>query len=210
MKFSKSHQETSSSDGLQSVTDSSPVWTFFRSLLPVRVASLITTTILGRHESLPDPGELAASRGENLYRLQKTQNRIITGIYRLSLAAFVAFFMILISFSLFMVGDPHTPLWLNGLLGTVQVLLLVGFIRTVVEFKTYRRQYADVSERLQQLVQQQRAKNPMGEHRMLTSLKPREHSGWDAKTCKGCQRAIELATPTCPHCGAEQDPLLAN
>ena len=56
-----------------------------------------------------------AGRSESLLQLHETQNRVIHSIYKISISGFVAIFMILLSFTLFLIADSDTPLWRTGI-----------------------------------------------------------------------------------------------
>ena len=168
-----------------------------------------------RPESEEDvPGPRAIGRGESLIRLHETQNRVITSIYKISISGFVAIFMILLSFTLFLMTDPSTPNWVTWLLVAVEALLVVGFVRTLHDFRYYQKHFNEVSLRLRELLRLQLAhaggQGKGVEHRLISALKPKEHQGWDAKRCRHCDRAIELTANVCQHCGQEQEPVFIN
>jgi hypothetical protein len=155
----------------------------------------------------------AMGRGESLVRLHETQNRVITSIYKISISGFVAIFMILLSFTLFLMTDPASPPWLTWLLVGVEAMLVVGFLRTLHDFRYYQKHFDEVSLRLRELLRQQLTLAGQGkatEHRLISALKPKEHQGWDAKRCRHCDRAIELTTNVCQHCGQEQGEVFIN
>ena len=156
----------------------------------------------------------ARDRGEHLFRLHETQNRVITSIYRISISGLVAIFIILLSFTLFIITDPKTPIWVSYLLIAVELLLVYGFVRTIRDFRTYQNHFGNVSARLRVLLRQQlqgSASTGQGrEHRLIASLKPKEYEGWDAKACLQCDKAIELTAAVCQHCGHEQGQILMN
>lgn len=153
-------------------------------------------------------------RGESLVRLHETQNRVITSIYKISISGFVAIFMILLSFTLFLVTDPSSPQWLTWLLVAVEAMLVVGFLRTLHDFRYYQKHFDEVSLRLRELLRQQLAlssgQGKTTEHRLISALKPKEHQGWDGKRCRHCDRVIELTSNVCQHCGQEQGQVYMN
>lgn len=157
-----------------------------------------------------EPQQRAMGRGESLMQLHETQNRVITSIYKISISGFVAIFMILLSFTLFLLTDPASPVWLTWLLAAVELLLIVGFARTLHDYRQYQKHYQEVSTRMRDLLHQQfahaggSAKQRGGEHRLIAALKPKEHKGWDAKHCTQCEKAIELTASVCQHCGQQQ------
>lgn len=161
-----------------------------------------------------DVGPAVRGRAESLFRLHETQNRVIVSIYKISIAGLVATFLILLSFTLFLLTDPFTPSWVSYMLVAVEGLLVVGFVRTLQEFQIYQKHYQEVSGRLRELMRQQFAQSTgparSGEHRLLSALKPKEHQGWDAKRCRHCDKAIEMTAEVCQHCGQEQEPVLQN
>jgi hypothetical protein len=161
----------------------------------------------------PEARPRAMGRGESLVRLHETQNRVITSIYKISISGFVAIFMILLSFTLFLITDPSSPQWLTWLLVGVEAMLVVGFLRTLHDFRYYQKHFDEVSLRLRELLRQQLSQSGQGkpaEHRLISALKPKEHQGWDAKRCRHCDRAIELTTNMCQHCGQEQGQVFTN
>jgi hypothetical protein len=162
-----------------------------------------------------------AVKGTGLLRLHEYQHKVLVDIFRTSIAGFFAFALILLSFTLHTLVDPHAPRWIAYLMGALGVLLAVGLLRTVQEFKVYRANYEEITLQLRAKLLQQAsrqgstppvagAKARSSEPRLLATLKPKEHKGWDAKTCRGCGRAIELMASICPSCGQDQDTLLAN
>ena len=155
---------------------------------------------------------LAKTKSEGLLQLYESQHRVILGIFRIGIAGFCAFFVISVSFTLFTFFDPYAPIWVAYMMIIVGALLLFGLYRTLQEFKTYLYNYANISERLRdtQRVQSGGAHTRRPESRVLSVLKPKEHKGWDAKTCENCNKSIELLANVCQHCGHEQETLLVN
>jgi hypothetical protein len=164
--------------------------------------------------------ERESAKGTGLLRLHEYQHKVLIDIFRTSIAGFFAFALILLSFTLHTLVDPHAPRWIAYLMGALGVLLAAGLIRTVKEFRIYRSNYDEITLQLKaKLLQQASRQGPSagtgvkargGEPRLLATLKPREYKGWDAKTCRGCGRAVELMATVCPSCGQDQDDLLAN
>jgi hypothetical protein len=164
--------------------------------------------------------ERNAAKGTGLLRLHEYQHKVLVDIFRTSIAGFFAFALILLSFTLHTLVDPSAPQWIGYLMGALGVLLVVGLIRTVKEFKIYRSNYEEITAQLKAKLQQQAtrqgvsqgagAKARGSEPRLLATLKPKEYKGWDAKVCPGCGRAVELLTTVCSSCGHGQDDLLAN
>ena len=149
----------------------------------------------------------AKGRGESLFKLHETQNRVITSIYKISISGLVAIFLILLSFTLFMLSDPLTPPWVAYLLAVVELLLIFGFFRTLKDYRSYQSHYKEISARLKELLRQQLAgkSSKGGESRLISALKPKEYGGWDSKACKQCERRIELSAEVCEHCGEDQE-----
>ena len=167
-------------------------------------------------------GEGVRGKGQTLLRLHEYQHRVIVEIFKVSLAGFFTFTLVLLGFALYSLLDPYAPRWMALVIGIMAAVLLVALYRTLQEFKAYHRSYAEITEQLRaKLMQQARAtvgtanvaasagKTPV-EHRLLSALKPKEHVGWDNKTCRNCQKSIELLATVCQHCGQEQDSLLTN
>jgi len=172
-----------------------------------------------------EPGAAASSaaarggKGQSLLRLHEYQHRVIVEIFKVSLAGFLTFTLVLLGFALYSLLDPYAPRWMALVIGTMAVVLLVALYRTLQEFKAYHRSYSEITAGLRaKLLQQARAaagapgaqlKTPV-EHRLLSALKPKEHTGWDYKACKHCHKSIELLADVCQHCGQEQESLLVN
>lgn len=193
-----------------------------RIVAPMKSLFLSSRVLMGRLHALLklQTEDLATavgsgSRGESLFKLHETQNRVILSIYKISISGLVAIFLILLSFTLFMLSDPLTPAWVSYLLVGVEGLLVLGFVRTLYDFRAYRKHYGEVSARLRELLRQQRqsggaAQSKGGELRLINALKPKEHQGWDAKACTQCEKAIEMTAGVCQHCGQDQGQVLAN
>ncbi len=184
--------------------------------LPQRVFSSLRSRL--RMVPVREAAEQATvGKGHNLLRLHEYQHKVIVDIFKTSVAGFFAFSLILLSFSLHTLLDPRAPSWLGYIMGLMSVLLLVGLFRTFKEFRAYRENYEEITEQLRAKVLQstripaQPAKPKGGiEQRLLSTLKPKEHKGWDAKSCRNCGRAIELMANVCPSCGHEQGDVLSN
>ncbi|HKI98506.1 MAG TPA: hypothetical protein VKB51_08555 [bacterium] len=173
------------------------------------------------------PGEPTANaganasrgKGQSLLRLHEYQHRVIVEIFKVSLAGFLTFTLVLLGFALYSLLDPYSPRWMALVIGTMAVVLLVALYRTLQEFKAYHRNYDDITAQLRaKLLQQTRSaagaagavgKAPV-EHRLLSALRPKEHTGWDFKPCTNCQKSIELLATVCQHCGHEQETVLVN
>lgn len=153
-----------------------------------------------------------AVRNDSLPQLYEAQHTIILGMFRLGVAGFCALFIVLISFTLFSYVDPHTPDWVVYTMVAVAALLLLGFYRTLQEFRTYLESYAAISTLLRETARPAgtTGKPRPRESKVLSVLKPKEHKGWDAKVCDNCHKAIELLATVCHHCGHEHEDLLAN
>lgn len=192
-----------------------------RKMLPDRWIFAIRA-LLGRNLKSPDKKEPFLGNGQTLLKLHEYQHRVIVEIFRVSIAGFFGFTLILAVFSIYSLFVPHAFGWISLLVVSLCIALLAGLYRTVHEFRTYRRNYRELTDRLRTKLQQQSrsyqsqagAGNPTGnpsvEHRLLSALKPKEHSGWDHKSCLNCKKAIELLATACQHCGQEQETLLVN
>ncbi len=186
--------------------------------LPHRVVSRLISRLkaeTARHAM----EEVAAGKGQGLLRLHEYQHRVIVDIFKTSIAGFFAFALILLSFTLHTLVDSHSPRWIAYLMGALALLLMAGLFRTVQEFRTYRDNYEEITVQLRAKLAQQTARpaaapTPKGgkgiEQRLLSTLKPKEYRGWDAKACKNCGRAMELLATVCPSCGHDQAVLLVN
>jgi hypothetical protein len=161
----------------------------------------------------------ARGKGQSLLRLHEYQHRVIVEIFKVSLAGFLIFTLVLLGFAFYSLLDPYAPRWMALVIGTMAVVLLIALYRTLQEFKAYRRNYDDITAQLRaKLLQQARAtgggqgvggKGPV-EHHLLSAIKPKEHNGWDHKQCRNCQKSIELLATVCQHCGHEQEAVLVN
>jgi hypothetical protein len=190
--------------------------------LPHRVMSLphrVMSQIRARLH--PDsPSDSKAVKGTGLLRLHEYQHKVLVDIFHTSIAGFFAFALILLAFTLHTLIDSHSPRWIAYLMGALSVLLILGLARTVKEFRIYRANYEEITLQLKAKLMQQAARQGAAEGqgakirgaepRLLATLKPKEYRGWDAKTCKGCGRPIELLASVCPSCGQDQENLLAN
>lgn len=169
-----------------------------------------------------DPGQESGTegqrgKGQNLLRLHEYQHRVIVEIFKVSIAGFFAFTLILIGFALYTLADPYAPHWMAYIIAALGLVLLVALYRTVQEFKTYRQNYEDITARLRTRLVQQPARGAAGgaaapalESQLLKALKPKEYAGWDQKHCRHCKKTIEMLAKVCQHCGHEQDSVLVN
>jgi len=178
--------------------------------------SSIKSLLPGKAEQAPDLSEVKA-KGEGLAKLHEYQHQVILGLFRINIAGLLAFLLIVLSFTLFTFSDPYAPRWLGFMMLTVGSLILVGCYRTVKEFRFYRKNYENLMEQLRAKLRQY-VKKPLSSRqeksstgsRVLSMLKPQEYNGWDAKSCRKCQKSIELLSAVCQHCGQEQEDLLLN
>lgn len=186
-------------------------------MFPGRWISSLRSLLNGNLGALDKP-EASRGNGQTLLKLHEYQHRVIVEIFRVSIAGFFGFTLLLVAISAYSLYDPYAPGWMSVLVVSLCVALLVALYRTVQEFKSYHRNYLELTERLRAKLQQQArvyqsqagsTKAP-AEHRLLSALKPKEHSGWDHKSCEHCKKAIELLSTVCHHCGQEQETLLVN
>lgn len=193
------------------------VSTKLRKMLPDRWIFAIRSLWGGNLEPT-EKKEAFRGNGQSLLKLHEYQHRVIVEIFRVSISGFFGFTLILAGFSIYSLFDPYAPGWLSLLVVSLCFGLLAGLYRTVHEFKSYRRNYEELTEQLRMKLQQQTRAyqsqtgpgKPPVEHRLLSALKPKEHSGWDHKSCTSCKKAIELLATVCQHCGQEQESLLVN
>lgn len=184
--------------------------------LPQRVISNLRSRL--RMAQAARAGEaVQAGKGSNLLRLHEYQHKVIVDIFKTSITGFFAFSLVLLSFSLHTLLDPNAPAWLALVMAVMSVMLLTGLYRTLREFRAYRQNYEEITEQLRAKVLQstraapQAAKAAVGiEQRLLSTLRPKEYKGWDAKACRNCGRAIELLATVCPSCGHDQEEVLRN
>ncbi len=183
--------------------------------IPNRLSALWTRF---RQEPATDRREREViGKGHSLLRLHEYQHRVIIEIFRISITGTLVFSFVLIGFSLYSLLDPYAPSWMAVLTALIAVSLCAALVRTVQEFRTYRSNYQEISAILQSKLVKQTVKGTVAtssgeglENRLLTSLKPREHKGWDAKTCRHCNKSIDMMTSVCQHCGQEQNDVLGN
>lgn len=161
--------------------------------------------------------DASRGKGQSLLRLHEYQHRVIVEIFKVSLAGFLTFTLVLLGFALYSVFDPYAPGWLALVIAAMAVVILVALYRTVQEFKAYHHNYEEITAGLRTRLLQQARTTGGGatgktsvEHRLLSALKPKEHAGWDFKHCRNCQKSIELLATVCQHCGHEQESLLVN
>ncbi len=183
-------------------------------LLPDLFLSSIKSLLVG--EAAQESSDATRGKGHNLLRLHEYQHRVIVEIFKISIAGFLAFTLILLGLAVYSLFDPYAPGWTAAVIAALGGVLLLALYRTVQEFRVYRQNYEEITARLRaKLIQQARAASGgqgkgVVEHRLLSALKPKEHSGWDAKQCKHCHKAIEMLATVCQHCGQEQDAPLVN
>ncbi|MCH8075117.1 MAG: hypothetical protein IIC64_04780 [SAR324 cluster bacterium] len=188
-----------------------------RKMLPERWIFAIRALLSGNLGS-PEKKEPFRGNGQSLLKLHEYQHRVIVEIFKISIAGFFGFTLILAGFSFYSLFDPHALGWISLLMVSLCFALFAGLFRTVREFRSYHRNYQELTTRLRMKLQQQtrayqsqsEGGNPSVEHRLLSALKPKEHSGWDHKSCENCKKAIELLATVCQHCGQEQETLLVN
>ena len=162
--------------------------------------------------------EAGRGNGQSLLRLHEYQHKVIVEIFRVSIAGFFGFTLILTLFAVYALFAPSAPSWMSVLVVVLCFAMMVAIYRTVQEFQSYRKNYQELTQRLRAKLQQQTraygaqatADKPAVEHRLLSALKPKEHAGWDHKSCTHCKKAIELLARVCQHCGHEQDTLHIN
>ena len=184
--------------------------------LPERLLSSVRAMLKA---DVPEPlDEDTPGKGQGLLKLHEYQHRVIVEVFRISIAGFSAFAFILSGFSLYLFTDADLPIWMGILVALLGVLLLVALWRTFQEFKAYRVVYEEVTTKLQEKLLQHGAKTlpprskipkPL-ENQLISTLKPKEHQGWDQKTCTHCNKSIELLSSVCQHCGHEQGTLFSN
>ena len=180
-----------------------------------KFAEALKWLVVRQEES--EPAKRSTTKAESLVKLHEYQHRVIVGLFRINLAGLVAFLLVVVSFTLFTLTDPSAPRWLGLMMFAVTILLLLGLVRTVLEFRRYTGSYKELMGQLQGKLRkffQRRAEGTAGtrktESGLLASLKPQEYKGWDAKSCPNCHKTIELLSALCQHCGHEQDDKMVN
>jgi hypothetical protein len=172
-----------------------------------------------KSEPLEESGaEPQRGKGQSLLRLHEYQHRVILEVFKISIAGFFAFTLILLGFALFALADPFAPKWLASIIAVLGLVLLVVLYRTVQEFRSYRQNYEGITARLRTRIMQQGEHSPAAqavparglESHLLSTLKPKEYTGWDQKSCRNCHKTIEMMAKVCQHCGQEQDSVLGN
>ena len=162
--------------------------------------------------------EESPSKSNGLLRLHEFQHRVIVEVFRICIAGFAVFAILLVAVTLYMFSDPNAPMWQALPIGFVGIVLVLALIRTTREFRTYRQIYQDVTSKLHEKIAKSskaiaKARSSLeksGEEPLLSNLKPAEHKGWDHKICGNCHKNIELLADICQHCGHDQDTLLTN
>ncbi len=176
-------------------------------------------TLLASRVSQKPPPEGEQGKGEQSTTLHEFQHQVIEGLFKIHLAGFVAFFLIVLSFTLFFFSTPVANGWAALLMVALGSLLLIGFFRALSEFKLYRSRYRQITAQLRvklrrysgMLQNQGGSQAPKeGESRLISVLRPKEHSGWDAKACGQCRKTLELLATVCQHCGHEQETFFLN
>ena len=186
-------------------------------ILPSFLISSLKSRISGDNAEKPDSGG-KKGKGQSLLRLHEYQHRVIVELFRVSIAGFLTFSLVLLGLSFYSLIDPYAPTWMSVIVGLLSVVLIIGMIRTIREFVRYKKNYEDITVRLRAKILKKSRTTPESatsskmpiEHRLLSSIKPKEHGGWDHKSCKNCKKAIELLANVCQHCGQEQETLLVN
>jgi hypothetical protein len=188
-------------------------------VLPGKLFASIRS-LRGHERPRANGGEEARGKGQSLLRLHEYQHRVIVEIFKISIAGFFAFAAILLAFGMISLLDPGAPPWMALVIGALGAVLLYALYRTMQEFKSYRRNYEEITARLRaRLMNRARPTVPAGQgghptgvvtHHLLSALKPKEHAGWDHKSCRNCHKTIELLATVCHHCGQEQETLLVN
>ena len=184
--------------------------------------ALLLTSLKSIRAAVPGEGIAAQAeqgKGQSLLRLHEYQHRVILEIFKITIAGFLAFSLLLLAFAVYSLIDPNAPKWMSLIIGVMSALLLFALYRTIQESKAYRKNYLEITAHLRAKLQQQvraggsaqsaQAKGVV-EHRLLSALKPKEHAGWDFKTCTHCRKTIELLANVCQHCGERQDTVLVN
>lgn len=166
----------------------------------------------------PATAEKPENKGNAFLKLHEYQHRVIVEIFKISIAGFAAFTLILIGFAFYTLIDPVSPYWMTLIVAVLGGLLVLALYRTYVEFRTYRKTYSEMSTRLRAKLDQSHGKTKSSlvnagktlENHLLAALKPKEHTGWDNKNCGHCQKIIEMQSKVCQHCGQEQNSIQVN
>lgn len=185
--------------------------------LPELVLSSIRA-LLSRNVESQRVSDLYKGKGQSLLRLHEYQHRVIVEIFRISIAGFMAVALILLSFSVYALLDQGAPKPLALVVAVLAIVLMLAVYRTLREFRSYRTNYVELTDRLRARLLQQSGSLAGGssggtstvQHRLLSALRPKEHAGWDHKSCAKCQKSIELLAALCQHCGHEQEALFTN
>ena len=176
-------------------------------------------TLLASKVSQKSAPEAEQRKGEQSTTLHEFQHQVIEGLFKVHLAGLVAFFLIVLSFTLFFLSTPDANGWVAVLMLALGSLLVIGFFRALSEFKHYRSRYRQITAQLRvklrrysgMLQNQGGSQGPKeGESRLISALRPKEHSGWDAKACGQCRKTLELLATVCQHCGHEQETFFVN
>ena len=193
----------------------------------MKFKSNVTKGLLSSLKSfIPWPGEANQTKkempgkGEGLAKLHEYQHQVIIGLFKITIAGLIAFWLIVFSFTLFTIFDPYAPTWVGIMMISVGMMILIGCYRTIREFRAYRKNYTQLMGQLQAKLRQYLGRSQPGEKKgkvrkqteskVLSVLKPQEYKGWDAKPCTKCHKSIELMASVCQHCGQDQQEMLHN
>jgi len=180
--------------------------------LPEKIVHHFKAILSGQAESKLI-SDLYRGKGHSLLRLHEYQHRVIAEIFRVSIAGFFAFSLILVGFAIYSLADPSSPKLMGLFLAMLGGVLMLALYRTMKEFRNYRENYAELAGRLRARVASQMQGGDdasQGSNSLIESLKPKEYAGWDNKSCLNCHKSIELLAKVCQHCGHEQDSLYTN
>jgi hypothetical protein len=150
----------------------------------------------------------------------QNQHQVISVLYKSLIFAFAAFVLLLSLLIINFFNNDLVPLWGAACLGLIDLFLLAGIIKALLELKRYRLHSADIIRRIreyllndlsklerikvEQSIIKETQKRFYSRLRFVDelgiSLKTKGHSGLDRKECPYCRFPVEMTAEACPNC----------
>lgn len=145
--------------------------------------------------------------------LFEKQHKTILLLYRGLIFIFAGFFLVVSIFAYRSFESLEIPDWGLFFLILIDLLLLGGFWKGLVELRRYQKKSRIVLEKINdQLSKDLKQIKFLKVRHKNSSVAPRkkvaEHKGWDIKTCRHCGTNLELLTKECPACHRMQADIL--